>query len=55
MLFIDTSTGSVLKRVELVDTVGDEKDKSARRLLTYVNRRLYIVDMGLDCVYVLIQ
>jgi len=55
LLYIDTNTGSVVKRVELIDIVGDGKDKSACRFLTCVNRRLYIVDMGLDCVYVLFQ
>jgi len=55
LFYIDTTSGSVVKRVELIDIVGDGKAKSACRFLACVNRKLYIVDMGLDCVYVLFQ
>ena len=53
VFYIDISTGAVVKRVELIDIVGEERSKSACRFLSYANERLYIVDMGLDCVYVL--
>ena len=55
IVYIDTTTGSVVKRVELIDIVGEKKAKSACRFLTYANKKLYIMDMGLDCVYVLFQ
>ena len=35
--------------------MGEKKAKSACRFLTCANKKLYIVDMGLDCVYVLFQ
>ena len=55
LFYIDTTSGGVVKRVELVDIVGERKTKSACRFLKYANKKLYIMDMGLDCVYVLFQ
>jgi len=53
VFYIDIMTGAVVKRVELADIVGEKRNKSACRSLAYANKKLYIVDMGLDCVYVL--
>jgi hypothetical protein len=53
VFYIDTVSGAVIKRVELIDIVGEEKFKSACRFFTYAKEKLYVVDMGLDCVYVL--
>eukprot|EP00092_Neocalanus_flemingeri_P022721 GFUD01024641.1.p1 GENE.GFUD01024641.1~~GFUD01024641.1.p1 ORF type:complete len:831 (-),score=247.59 GFUD01024641.1:158-2524(-) len=53
IFYVDTSSGAVVKRVEMIDIVGEAKDKSACRFLTYHKEKLYVVDMGLDCVYVL--
>eukprot|EP00092_Neocalanus_flemingeri_P040834 GFUD01044453.1.p1 GENE.GFUD01044453.1~~GFUD01044453.1.p1 ORF type:complete len:601 (+),score=162.83 GFUD01044453.1:671-2473(+) len=53
IFYIDTSSGAVVKRVEMIDIVGEAKDKSACRFITYQKEKLYVVDMELDCVYVL--
>ena len=55
VFYIDTTTGSVVKRVELIDIVGEDKAKSACRFVACSAGKLYIMDMGLDCIYVLYQ
>ena len=55
LFYIDTTTGGVVKRVELIDIVGEKKSNSACRFLSFSNKKLFIADIGLDCVYVLVQ
>ena len=45
-----TGSGEISKRIELVDVIAD-KSKTACRFLHYANKMLFIVDLGLDCVY----
>merc|ERR1719427_634813 len=55
VFYIDRESGDVVKRVELIDIVEEEgRPQSACRFLTYSKEKLYVVDMGLDCVYVLL-
>ena len=53
-MFLDPDTGKVVKKVEMQDIIRD-KSKSMCRFLTYYQEKLYITDLGLDCVYVLDQ
>jgi len=61
VFFIDKMTNKVVKRIEMVDLIVDavellgnlEPDISACRFLTYRNNKLYVVDYGLDCVFIL--
>jgi len=61
VFFIDKMTNKVVKRIEMVDLIADavellgnlEPDISACRFLTYRNKKLYVVDHGLDCVFIL--
>jgi len=52
IFYIDQKTGAVVKRIELVDIVQD-KTKSKCRFLNYFQGTVYIVDLGLDCIYTL--
>ena len=54
VFYIAQESGAVVRRVEMIDIVEEEeKDKSACRFLSYYMEKLYVVDMGKDCVYVL--
>jgi len=61
VFFIDKLTSRVVKRIEMVDLIEDamvmlgtlEPDMSACRFLTHSNKRLYVVDHGLDCIFIL--
>jgi len=50
VFFISRETGEVVKKIELTDIISD-KTKSKCRFLRYHNNTLYIVDIGLDCIY----
>lgn len=52
LLFIDVESSRVIDRVELVDVIPDLK-KSKCRFLQCDGKKIYIADLGLDCVYVL--
>ena len=45
-----SGSGEISKRIELVDVIAD-KSKTACRFLHYADKMLFIVDLGLDCVY----
>jgi len=47
---IDQKTGAVVKRIEMVDIVED-KAKSKCRFLNYYKGKVFVVDLGLDCIY----
>merc|ERR1712096_567845 len=61
VFFIDRGSNKVVKRVEMVDLIGQavlelqslHADMSSCRFLSYHNQMLYVGDMGLDCVFVL--
>ena len=62
VFFIDKMTNSVVKRIEMVGLIEEaipliggnlELDMSACRFLTYRNKKLYVVDHGLDCIFIL--
>ena len=62
VFFIDKMTNTVVRRIEMVDLITDavdliggnlEPDLSACRFLTYRNKKLYVVDHGLDCIFIL--
>ena len=44
--------GEIFKRIELVDVIPDQS-KSACKFLHYAKGKLFIVDLGLDIVYVI--
>lgn len=52
LLFFDLASGELVKKIDMEDIIA-EKDKSKCRFLTYQLGKLYITDLGLDCVYVL--
>jgi len=52
LLFFDINTGKLSRKIEMEDIISD-KIKSKCRFLTYQLDRLYITDLGLDCVYIL--
>ena len=59
--FIDKISNKVIKRIEMVDLIEDavlelqnlKADMSACRFLSFFNKKLYVVDLGLDCVFIL--
>ena len=62
VFFIDKMTNTVVRRIEMVDLITDavdliggnlEPDLSACRVLNYRNKKLYVVDHGLDCIFIL--
>merc|ERR1712129_44932 len=60
VFFIDVASNKVIKRIEMVDLIEDsvellkiQPEMSACRFLAYSNNKLYVVDLGLDCVYIL--
>jgi len=52
LLFFDLSTGELVKKIEMEDIIAN-KGLSKCRFLTYELGKLYITDLGLDCVYIL--
>jgi len=52
LLFFDLSSGELVRKIEMEDIISD-KTKSKCRFLTYQLDKLYITDLGLDCVYIL--
>lgn len=52
ILVIDFENDIVIEKIELVDIIVD-KDKSACRFLQCNGRKIYVVDLGLNLVYVL--
>jgi len=52
LLFFDLSTGELVKKIEMEDIIAN-KGVSKCRFLTYELGKLYITDLGLDCVYIL--
>eukprot|EP00092_Neocalanus_flemingeri_P024192 GFUD01026239.1.p1 GENE.GFUD01026239.1~~GFUD01026239.1.p1 ORF type:complete len:658 (+),score=221.85 GFUD01026239.1:86-2059(+) len=52
LLFFDLDTGKLARKIEMDDIITD-KSRSKCRFLTYELGKLYITDLGLDCVYVL--
>ena len=61
VFFIDKISNKVVKRIEMIDLIEDavvelqtlQADMSACRFLSYHNKKLYVVDLGLDCVFIL--
>jgi DNA-binding beta-propeller fold protein YncE len=53
VIIINIATDNITRRIELEDVIPD-KSKSKCRFLHCLNgKRVYIVDLGFDCVYVL--
>jgi len=52
VFFINVKDGQVVKRIELGDIIQDKRNSKCR-FLCFNNGKLYITDLGLDCVYVL--
>eukprot|EP00092_Neocalanus_flemingeri_P030596 GFUD01033220.1.p1 GENE.GFUD01033220.1~~GFUD01033220.1.p1 ORF type:complete len:644 (+),score=221.26 GFUD01033220.1:60-1991(+) len=52
LLFFDLKTGELSRKIEMNDIISD-KTRSKCRFLTYQLDKLYITDLGLDCVYIL--
>jgi len=52
LLFFDLDTGKLVKKIEMEDIITN-KAMSKCRFLTYELGKLYITDLGLDCVYIL--
>jgi len=52
LLFFDLETGKLARKIEMEDIIAD-KSRSKCRFLTYQLGKLYITDLGLDCVYIL--
>lgn len=52
VLIIDPDTDSIVNRIELADVISD-KEKSKCRFLHYFGKKLFVVDLGLNCVYVM--
>ena len=54
VVYIDRESGDFVKREKIIGIVEEGgSPQSACRFLTYNKEKLYVVDMGLDCVYVL--
>ena len=49
---IDVETNSIVRQIELAEIIQDKKNSKCR-LLHCSGSRLYIVDLGLNCVYIL--
>jgi len=52
LLFFDLISGELVKKIEMEDIIAN-KAMSKCRFLTYQLGKLYITDLGLDCVYIL--
>ena len=52
LLFFDLGTGELVKKIEMEDIINN-KAMSKCRFLTYQLGKLFITDLGLDCVYIL--
>jgi len=52
LLFFDLGSGELVRKIEMEDIISD-KARSKCRFLTYQLDKLYITDLGLDCVYIL--
>jgi len=52
LLFFNLGTGELVKKIEMDDIIPN-KPMSKCRFLTYQLGKLYITDLGLDCVYIL--
>jgi len=52
LLFFNHGTGELVKKIEMDDIIPN-KPMSKCRFLTYQLGKLYITDLGLDCVYIL--
>jgi len=52
LLFFNLKSGELVRKIEMEDIITD-KAKSKCRFLTYQLGKLYITDLGLDCVYIL--
>ena len=52
LLFFNLGTGELVKKIEMEDIIPN-KAMSKCRFLTYQLGKLYITDLGLDCVYIL--
>jgi len=52
LLFFNLETGELVKKIEMGDMIPN-KSLSKCRFLTYQLGKLYITDLGLDCVYIL--
>ena len=52
LLFFNLKSGELVKKIEMEDIITN-KAKSKCRFLTYQLGKLYITDLGLDCVYIL--
>jgi len=52
LLFFDLGTGELVKKIEMEDIITN-KAMSKCRFLTYQLGKLFITDLGLDCVYIL--
>jgi len=52
LLFFDLETGKLARKIEMEDIIAD-RSRSKCRFLTYQLGKLYITDLGLDCVYIL--
>merc|ERR1719193_1262960 len=52
LLFFDLVTGELVKKIEMEDIITN-RDMSKCRFLAYQLGKLFITDLGLDCVYIL--
>jgi len=52
LLFFNLGTGELVKKIDMADIIPN-KAMSKCRFLTYQLGKLYITDLGLDCVYIL--
>jgi len=52
LLFFNLGTGELVKKIEMEDIIPN-KSMSKCRFLTYQLGKLYITDLGMDCVYIL--
>jgi len=61
VFFIDKVSDRVLKRIEMIDLIEDAvemlqngcQETSACRYVAFKNKKLYVVDLGLDCIFIL--
>merc|ERR1719209_537726 len=60
VFFIDKNSDKVLKRIEMIDLILDAVDSlqnpnlmSFCKFLAFSNKKLYVVDHGLDCIFIL--
>ena len=51
-MIIDPESDQIIQRIELADIISD-KNLSKCRFLHFGNRKLFVVDLGLNCVYVM--